>query len=634
MKLEKAIFYNRAPFDYLELNFSDNINVLSGFNGSGKTTILSHIVDSFYELARNYFSFDVVEKNTYLYRISSSLYNLNNNETSLVIFLFKNNEDKYLYLDAKNKIGDAIRSRFSKYLRQFECANYEQILSKEGFLKTWVCNDKEIDDSSKTIFSNNLLTYFPSYRYESPGYLTNIFGVKLNFNKTFNIKKDLINKIEVESNIEDIANWIMDVVLDREIYRKNEAICNEDHIFELLNRILNTVLLQKTKKNTRFGIGKRNYGATRIGVMNKDNDQDLIYPSIFQMSSGELALLSIFGEIIKQSDKITNNYNDLLNVKGIVLIDEIDKHLHLRLQKEHLPKLLKIFQNIQFIASSHSPFLNLGLSEIESLKYKIFDLNNNGIETSPEDTTVLNDAYLSIIKDNKSFKIFYQNINNTLNNKKILIITEGKTDWKHLKNAYTKLNITNLNIEFFEYEQPLGDKYLLRLLKNDFHINNEKRIIGIFDRDNFDELRDENLKNDDFVKYADNIYGFGIPLVNQNEYGDWISIEHYYDRINLTKTNSQGRRLFLGDEFYESGISRDKQYFTKISQIKNKVKVNGIIDEKVYLLNEDPEGNNNLAMKKDDFANLILSDDEFSDSFNLEKFKKIFDIIKIISDNS
>lgn len=50
--LKQAIFVNRAPFEHIELNFKkDGANVLSAINGKGKTTILSHIVDAFYELA-------------------------------------------------------------------------------------------------------------------------------------------------------------------------------------------------------------------------------------------------------------------------------------------------------------------------------------------------------------------------------------------------------------------------------------------------------------------------------------------------------------------------------------------------------------------------------------------------------
>ena len=45
--IEKIIVHNRAPFEHLELNFSDNtINILSAVNGGGKTTIMSHIVDA------------------------------------------------------------------------------------------------------------------------------------------------------------------------------------------------------------------------------------------------------------------------------------------------------------------------------------------------------------------------------------------------------------------------------------------------------------------------------------------------------------------------------------------------------------------------------------------------------------
>lgn len=53
MRLKKLIMINRAPFEKLILDFNDeNIAVLSGINGAGKTTIISHIVDAFYELAR------------------------------------------------------------------------------------------------------------------------------------------------------------------------------------------------------------------------------------------------------------------------------------------------------------------------------------------------------------------------------------------------------------------------------------------------------------------------------------------------------------------------------------------------------------------------------------------------------
>ena len=54
--LEKAIFVNRAPFEHLELNFKEKgISVLSAVNGRGKTSILSHVVDALFEMAKPVF---------------------------------------------------------------------------------------------------------------------------------------------------------------------------------------------------------------------------------------------------------------------------------------------------------------------------------------------------------------------------------------------------------------------------------------------------------------------------------------------------------------------------------------------------------------------------------------------------
>ena len=85
----------------------------------------------------------------------------------------------------------------------------------------------------------------------------------------------------------------------------------------------------------------------------------------------------------------------------------------------------------------------------------------------------------------------------------------------------------------------------------------------------------------------------------------------------------------MGEEFItKSGMSKNKKFYTKISNIKNKVDINGIIDEKVYLI-DDIEAKNSIALTKDDFANLVCNND-FSSNFNFTNFQKIFDIIKEI----
>lgn len=62
------MFINRAPLDILELDFNENeVSVLSVVNGRGKTTILSHIVDAFYEMARPYFQNEFEGKENKIY---------------------------------------------------------------------------------------------------------------------------------------------------------------------------------------------------------------------------------------------------------------------------------------------------------------------------------------------------------------------------------------------------------------------------------------------------------------------------------------------------------------------------------------------------------------------------------------
>lgn len=81
------------------------------------------------------------------------------------------------------------------------------------------------------------------------------------------------------------------------------------------------------------------------------------------LSSGFAAVLDIVLDIIIRMEKNTNR-SFLFNIPGIVLIDEIETHLHLDLQKTVLSLLTTIFPNIQFIVSTHSPFILNSLEDV------------------------------------------------------------------------------------------------------------------------------------------------------------------------------------------------------------------------------------------------------------------------------
>lgn len=105
------------------------------------------------------------------------------------------------------------------------------------------------------------------------------------------------------------------------------------------------------------------------------------------LSSGYQAVLDIILDIIMRMQNQTQRSFDF-NLPGIVLIDEIETHLHLELQKNIMPFLTTIFPNIQFIVTSQSPFI---LNSIRNVV--IYDLEKNllvenGLDNVPYDGIV------------------------------------------------------------------------------------------------------------------------------------------------------------------------------------------------------------------------------------------------------
>lgn len=75
-----------------------------------------------------------------------------------------------------------------------------------------------------------------------------------------------------------------------------------------------------------------------------------------EVSDGFAAVLDIVADLIlkmQDDSSLTRSYQK----EGIVLIDEIETHLHLALQKVIMPLLTKVFPNIQFVITTHSPFV-------------------------------------------------------------------------------------------------------------------------------------------------------------------------------------------------------------------------------------------------------------------------------------
>lgn len=93
-------------------------------------------------------------------------------------------------------------------------------------------------------------------------------------------------------------------------------------------------------------------------------------PYTFQnLSSGYSSIFSVFSKLLMRSEYLKVSPSKLC---GVAIVDEIDAHLHVSLQRKILPFLTDSFPNIQFIVTTHSPFVLTSLSEVV-----IFDISRN-----------------------------------------------------------------------------------------------------------------------------------------------------------------------------------------------------------------------------------------------------------------
>lgn len=74
-----------------------------------------------------------------------------------------------------------------------------------------------------------------------------------------------------------------------------------------------------------------------------------------QLSQGEKTILTLVGDLTRRLVLLNPKLNNPLQGKGIVLIDEVDLHLHPSWQQNIIEKLQHTFPNVQFIITTHSP---------------------------------------------------------------------------------------------------------------------------------------------------------------------------------------------------------------------------------------------------------------------------------------
>lgn len=150
-------------------------------------------------------------------------------------------------------------------------------------------------------------------------------------------------------------------------YRNREDIENERLRYENISEDLQLAAVRSAFSKFFPGWGDMHVQRSPMSmVLTKDGEK----LKLTQLSDGELCYLALISDISRKVVIANPNSEDPLQGCGIVLIDEVDLHLHPQWQKEVVDKLMNVFPNIQFFFTTHSPMVvsNINTEQMIILK--------------------------------------------------------------------------------------------------------------------------------------------------------------------------------------------------------------------------------------------------------------------------
>ena len=161
------------------------------------------------------------------------------------------------------------------------------------------------------------------------------------------LDSDLIKERERQASLDDKP----DEFLISFKQQKNEALCElkklikEDPASNML-KMVTTVIFEFLPEFSNLKIQRQ-----PLAMLIDKKGTTL---NIRQLSQGEKSLLALVADIARRLVLLNPSLEDPLQGNGIVLIDEIDLHLHPKWQQSVVPSLLRTFPKIQFIITTHS----------------------------------------------------------------------------------------------------------------------------------------------------------------------------------------------------------------------------------------------------------------------------------------
>lgn len=329
MKLRQLRLRNYRGFSDFEVELHPRLNVFVGVNGSGKSSILDAIRLTFGQELRQLGHASDAE-------LQVSRGDCREGEDALEIqALF---ETAFLKTEAKKHI--------SAHWTQPGAAPTTQVPNLSG--------DELLDDGPDRILP--AIPFFVAYGTDRAG---SFVLPTSSPTRSWDRYASWENSSAPSTRFADFFEW----------FRQREDLENEnrrdepnarDHQLELVRQALSRVLPGYDKPRIvrpRFDASDR-YVHPEL-VMRKGK-QELAFR---QLSEGERTLMALVGDIARRMALATSSSNGgrpggtSLHGEAIVLIDEVDLHLHPAWQAQVLPRLRETFPHVQFVVTTHSPMV-------------------------------------------------------------------------------------------------------------------------------------------------------------------------------------------------------------------------------------------------------------------------------------
>lgn len=334
VRLDKLYLENYRLFTNLEVPFNDNLTVLVGTNGAGKTSILEAAViavgtmftkldgiagESIKKTDAHLKSFEMGSSDSVqsIYPVVISAKGCVNGENIEWIRSLNTSKGSMTVKDAKNLIN------YSEHIQQrLRKGDQELILPIIAYYGTGRLWDNHREKGTKLLGMNT----------RTNGYIDCLDGT---------------------ASLKLMMSWFKKMTVRK--YQKQER--NQGGVFEL--EVVYQAL--KTCFSSMTGFPDvdimYNLDTDELDIYYTDSDNLCMRIPLSQMSAGYKGALSLIADIAYRMAILNPqlSYNILTETDGVVLIDEIDLHLHPQWQKRILSDLTKIFPKVQFIVSTHAP---------------------------------------------------------------------------------------------------------------------------------------------------------------------------------------------------------------------------------------------------------------------------------------